>query len=248
MINILLNGCNGKMGQTITTTAKKCTDIKIIAGISTSAEQKSDYPVFSSVFDCDLEFDAIIDFSKPESLANLLKFAQEKNKPLMIATTGFGEAQKQDIITASKNIPILLSANTSVGVNLLVEILKLITPKLSESFDIEIVEKHHNHKIDSPSGTSLLFANTINDLIGNYNYVYGRDKNTGKRTKNEIGIHSIRGGTYPGEHSVIFAGNDEILEITHTALSKNVFAEGTFTAVRALIQKPAGLYSMSDIF
>lgn len=248
MIKILLNGCNGRMGQTISTFLQAHKEVTVVAGVSPNSEQIQQYPTFKNIYECKETFDVIIDFSKAESLDNLLTYALKKKKPLLIATTGHSSQQITKIHKASKNIPIFKCANTSLGVNLLLEVVKKAASVLGKDFDIEIIEKHHNQKIDAPSGTAVIIANAINEVVDEqYNFVYDRHSQRNKRTKKEIGFHSIRGGTYVGDHTVIFAGNDEVLEIKHSALSKNVFAEGAIKIIKFLHDKPAGLYSMNNL-
>lgn len=248
MIKILLNGCNGRMGQTISTLLQTNEEIIISAGVSPHSEQLHQYPVFKNIQECKENFDVIVDFSKAESLDNLLTYALKRKKPLLIATTGHSPQQLAKIEKASKHITIFKCANTSLGISLMLEIVKNAASVLGTDFDIEIVEKHHNQKIDAPSGTAVIIANAINEAAsGQYNFVYDRHSQRSKRTKKEIGFHSIRGGTYVGEHTVIFAGNDEVLEIKHSALSKNVFAEGAVRIIKFLHNKPAGLYSMKEL-
>lgn len=248
MIKILLNGCNGHMGQIISQLLQKNEEISIAAGISPSGVMKNSYSVFKNIFDCKENFDVIIDFSKADCLDDLLTYALKTKKPLLIATTGHSQHQLAKIQKASKQIPIFKCANTSLGVNLMLDIVKKAAAVLGTAFDIEIVEKHHNQKIDSPSGTAIIIADTINEATSEqYNLVYDRHSQRNKRTKKEIGLHSIRGGTYVGEHTVIFAGNDEVLEIKHSALSKNVFAEGAINIIKFLYDKKAGLYTMDQL-
>lgn len=248
MIRILLNGCNGKMGMAVTSTSKKYEDIEITAGISPSGEVKDKYPVYKDIFEVTEIFDVIVDFSKPESLDNILDYALKVNKPLLIGTTGHTDEQKQKINSTSENLPIFFSANVSIGINVILEVINNIVPLLKNNFDIEILEKHHNQKIDAPSGTANLFAKHVqNNLDTQYELVYDRHENQHKRNRNEIGMSSIRGGTLHGEHSIMFFGNDEIIEIKHTALSKNIFSEGIIKAVYYMIDKQSGLYTMKDV-
>ncbi len=249
MIRILLNGCNGKMGQAITKACELNDNFKIVAGIDPSASSNNPYPVYSNAWDVKETADIIIDFSHPNALEGILDFAVSNKLPAVIATTGLGEKHKKLIEKASGSIPVLLSANTSLGVNLLIDLVKRATKILSETFDIEIVEKHHNQKIDAPSGTALAIADAINSALDNkMKYVYDRHSTMQKRTRDEIGIHSVRGGTIAGEHSVIFAGTDEIIELKHTAISKDLFAAGALKAAQFLYNKSPGYYKMEDIF
>ncbi len=248
MINIALVGANGKMGQVITRIVNDSDDAKIIFGIDVNTEKKNDYPVYSSFEDVAEECDVIIDFSHPSSLEATLSYAIRNNKGIIIATTGLSAEQIESINAASKKIPIFFSANMSLGVNLLIQLAKKATTLLEDNFDIEIVEKHHNLKIDAPSGTALAIADAINETSAHSNeYVYDRHSTRKKRSKREIGIHSVRGGTIVGEHNVIFAGNDEIIEIKHTATSKEIFAVGAVKAAYFLFGKEAGMYNMDNL-
>lgn len=248
MINILLSGCNGKMGQVITRLSEQFDDLKIAAGYDISDSGKNPYPVFNNLEDCKVDVDVIIDFSSPNALESLLKFAMKKRVPAIIATTGLSQAHKSMLQAASKDIPIFFTANMSLGINVVVDVVKRITRILEENFDIEIVEKHHNQKIDAPSGTALAIADAINEVTNeNQEYVYDRHSRRKKRGKNEIGIHAVRGGTIVGEHSVIFAGNDEIIEIKHTAMSKDIFGMGALRAALFIHDKKPGMYDMNDL-
>jgi len=250
MINILLNGCNGKMGQHITQCARFRDDLAIVAGLDIRPNDNAPYPVYTNVADIKEKIDLIIDFSHPSALDTILGYALDKKIPIVIATTGFTDEHKAKIEKASKEIPVLLSANMSLGINLLIQLVKKAAQILYGSFDIEIIEKHHNQKVDAPSGTALAIADAINAAIApnHLKYVYDRHSSNQKRTRDEIGLHAIRGGTIVGEHSVIFAGNDEIIEIKHTALSKNLLAEGALKAAIFLYGKGPGFYKMQDIF
>lgn len=248
MINILLSGCNGKMGQVITRLASQRDDLKIAAGYDQNTALQNTYPVFSDLGKCNIDIDVIIDFSHPTALDNLLQFAVSKKIPAVIATTGLVNTQIQMLSDASKRIPIFFSANMSLGVNLLIDLVKKAARVLEKDFDIEIVEKHHNQKIDAPSGTALAIADAINSsLEQQQEYIYDRHSRRKKRSKTEIGIHAVRGGTIVGDHSVIFAGNDEIIEINHIATSKEIFAVGSLNAAAFLYKKSAGMYNMNDL-
>jgi 4-hydroxy-tetrahydrodipicolinate reductase len=250
MIKAIIYGSNGKMGQVLSKQIEIEEDIEIVAGVDRNASEiKNAYPVYNSPYEYSGEADVIIDFSHPSYLTEMLEFSIGRKIPLVIATTGFSDEQLKEIEKASKEIPILHSANMSLGINLLSRILKSVSKLLSEDFDIEIIEKHHNKKVDAPSGTALLLANVINESLDNSKeYTYGREGKNAKREKNEIGIHAVRGGTIPGEHTVIFAGDDEIIEIKHTALSKNIFALGAIKSARFIVKAKEGLYTMDDIF
>jgi 4-hydroxy-tetrahydrodipicolinate reductase len=238
------------MGRAITQSCRYNENMTIVAGVDAVVNVDNDYPVYADIFDVKETVDIIIDFSHPKVLNVILKYALEKSLPLVIATTGHSDEQKDMIEKAASSIPILLSANMSLGINLMVDLVKRATKLLHGSFDIEIIEKHHNQKIDAPSGTALLIADAVNStLAGNeMKYVYDRHSSMQKRTRDEIGIHSIRGGTITGEHTIIFAGNDEMIEIKHTAVSKSLFAEGALKAASFLYDKTPGYYKMQDIF
>ena len=248
MINILMSGCNGKMGQVITRLAAENGNLKIVAGFDLNDSIKNDFPVFSNLSKCDVKADVIIDFSNPAALDNILSYALLKNIPLVMATTGLSQSNISSLETASKKIPIFFSANMSLGVNLLMGLVKKAAKILQHNFDIEIIEKHHNLKLDAPSGTALAIADSINSVLDSKaEYTYDRHSKRKKRSKNEIGIHAVRGGTIVGDHSVIFAGSDEIIEINHTAMSKDIFGVGALKAAEFLVGKKPGLYSMNDL-
>ena len=248
MINVILCGASGKMGQNI---AKCCADngnFTIVAGVD-NVNLGQPFPIYKKISDVTQKADVVIDFSNPVLLDDLLGFATSKNIPLVIATTGYTDKQIEKIKNASKQIPLFFTFNMSIGVNLITMLAKKAASVLGNDFDIEIVEKHHNQKIDAPSGTAIMLANAINsEFDDKMNYEYDRHSKRQKRTKNEIGIHSVRGGTIVGEHDVIFAGRDEIITISHTALSKEVFASGAIRAAEFILHKPAGLYDMNSIF
>lgn len=252
MSGILLCGCNGKMGRAVTLNIADSPDCEIVCGVDVYDEVKYGYPVFSSPALIDSEtaskIDAIIDFSNPAGLAGLLEFAVTNSIPAVICTTGLNEAQINLIKAASSKIPVFFSANMSLGVNLVCELAKKAAKVLYDNFDIEIIEMHHNQKIDAPSGTALMIADAIkNELDDDIKYEYDRQSKREKRTKREIGIHAVRGGTITGEHEVIFAGHDEIIKISHSARSKELFATGAVNAARFICGKTAGLYNMADM-
>jgi 4-hydroxy-tetrahydrodipicolinate reductase len=248
MIRIILNGCGGKMGRAISGIAKTSSELEIVAGVDKYATgSEFGYPVFSSISDCDVAVDVILDFSRPEALEDLLSYALDKNVPLVLCTTGYSSEQLKQIDKAAESLPLFRSANMSIGVNVVNSILKKISALLFENYDIEIIEKHHNQKVDSPSGTALLLANTIkNSIPEETEFVYGRE-GLSKRSDKEIGIHAVRGGSIVGDHEVIFAGQGEIIEIKHTALSRDVFAVGSLKACQFMYGKASGLYSMDDV-
>ncbi len=248
MTRIILNGCNGKMGQAITKVAAASESVSIVAGLDINDCLPNTYPVFTNPEKCGIEADVIVDFSHPSALDLLLDFAVKRNMPVVVATTGLSKEQKQKLVDISTKIPVFFSANMSLGINLLIELAKKAAKVLDGNFDIEIVEQHHNQKIDAPSGTALAIADGINEVIENTaEYVYDRHSVRRKRQKNEIGLHSVRGGTIVGKHNVIFAGQDEIIEISHEASSKEVFAVGAVKAAVFMKDRPCGYYSMSDL-
>lgn len=249
MTRIIIHGCNGSMGQVITELAKQDENIHIVAGVDRNGNNNNNYPVFGSVAECDIEADVIIDFSSPSGTDKLLKDAVKKKIPIVLCTTGLSEEQIDAVLEAGKKIAILKSANMSLGVNMLFKLLQAAARILSPAdFDIEIVEKHHNKKVDAPSGTALALADAINEALQNeYTYTYDRSELKEKRNRKEIGISSVRGGTIVGEHEVIFAGVDEVIEFKHTAYSKAIFAKGAISAAKFLAGKEPGMYDMSNV-
>ena len=248
MTNIILSGCNGKMGKVITACVNENDDCRIVAGVDINTEALSNYPVYSSFSEIKENADVIIDFSHPSVLNDLLQFAKEKKLPLVLATTGFSASQTEQIKTVANEIPLFFTFNMSLGINLLVALSKKAAEVLSGNFDIEIIEKHHNQKLDAPSGTAIMLAEAINDTLDNkMMYEYDRHSKREKRRDNEIGIHSIRGGNIVGEHEVIFAGHDEVLTLSHQATSKEVFAVGALKAAMFMNGKSAGLYDMNNV-
>ena len=248
MIKVLLNGCCGKMGQMIINSSKNFPNIKIVAGIDRFPNDKCNFKIFKNAADVNIDYDVLIDFSRPDALKDLLELSIKNNKPIILCSTGYNENDLNLINEKSKIIPIFKSANMSLGINLLNSLLKKVVPILFENYDIEIIEKHHNQKVDSPSGTALLLADTIKEAIPNETkYVYGRAGES-KREKNEIGIHAIRGGSIVGDHDIIFAGSGEIIELSHTALSREVFAVGALKAAEYMSTKIfPRLYNMEDV-
>lgn len=248
MTNILLSGANGKMGQAVTRVALENDSVKIVAGYDINTIQNAGFPVYDKLSDIKENIDAIIDFSHPAMFDGLLEFAKTKNIPVVFCTTGLSEEQIANMKAASESTPIFFSANMSIGVNLLIDLVTKAAKILQDNFDIEIVEKHHNQKLDAPSGTALAIADAIADTVEyNAEYVYDRHSVRKKRDKAEIGIHAVRGGTIVGEHDVIFAGNDEVIEIKHSAASKEVFAVGAVKAAVFMKGKTAGMYAMKDL-
>ena len=248
MTKIILCGCSGKMGSVITELCSADENIEIVAGVDNYDCGKYAYPVYKSFETVDKKADVIIDFSNPAVLDSLLNYAKRNNTAVVLATTGYDQTQIQKIQDAAKEIPIFFSFNMSLGINLMCALAKTAAKVLGEDFDIEIIEKHHNQKIDAPSGTAIMLANAISDELETKPlYEYDRHSKREKRKKNEIGIHSVRGGTIVGEHEVIFAGTDEIVSIKHQAMSKKIFAAGAINAARFIKDKPQGLYSMQNM-
>lgn len=249
MVKMIMHGCNGKMGQVITKIVKEDANAEIVAGIDKYMGIQNDYPVFESIDKCDVEADVVIDFSNAAAVDGLLDYCVEKQVPVVLCTTGLSEEQLGKVQEASKKIAVLKSANMSLGVNMLLKLLQDATKILAPAgFDIEIVERHHNQKVDAPSGTALAMADSINSVLNDeYTYTYDRSQVRQKRDKKEIGISAVRGGTIVGEHEVIYAGEDEVIEFKHTAHSKAVFAKGAVEAGKFLKGKGAGLYDMKDV-
>ncbi len=247
MIKVLINGCNGKMGQEVAKAIKKTQDVEILCGFDRIDTGDNTFPVFTDINNINLIPDVIIDFSIPQATLNILEFAQKNKIPTVIATTGLSDIALEKIENYSKEFPIFRSANMSYEVNLLSKLVAELSKKLPDS-DIEIVETHHNRKIDSPSGTALILADSINNALENSMYYeYNRHGKREKRNKKEIGIHSIRGGNEVGKHTVIFFGDDESLEITHNVNSRGVFANGAIKAAQFIVHKNSGLYNMNDL-
>ena len=249
MVKMIMHGCNGKMGQVITKIVKEDINVEIVAGIDKYKGIPNDYPVFESIDKCDVDADVVIDFSNAAAVDGLLDYCVEKQVPVVLCTTGLSEEQLKKVQEASKKVAVLKSANMSLGVNMLLKLLQDATKILAPAgFDIEIVERHHNQKVDAPSGTALAMADSINAAMNDeYTYIYDRSQVRQKRDKKEIGISAVRGGTIVGEHEVIYAGEDEVIEFKHTAHSKAVFAKGAVEAGKFLKGKDAGLYDMKDV-
>lgn len=249
MVKVIMHGCNGHMGQTITRLIAADEDIEIVAGIDKYMGIENTYPVFPSIKECDIEADAIIDFCNAGAVDDLLDYVQDKKIPVVLCTTGLSKEQLERVEEASKNVAVLKSANMSLGINLLMKLLKEASLKLSDAgFDIEIVEKHHNQKLDAPSGTAIALADAINEEFDNaYEYVYDRSQKREKRDKMELGISAVRGGTIVGDHDVIFAGEDEVITFSHRAYSKAVFGKGAIQAAKFLAGKGPGRYEMKDV-
>lgn len=249
MTNIIMHGCNGKMGQVISGLVADNIETTMVAGIDPYTGINNDYPVFTTAEACDVKGDVIIDFSNASAVDAAINYAVASQTPIVVCTTGLSDEQIAYLKSASEQVAILFSANMSLGVNLLISLAQKATAILTDAnFDIEIVEKHHNQKVDAPSGTALAIADGINEVLDkSYSYQYDRSKDRVKRPKKEIGLHAVRGGTIVGEHEIIFAGEDEVIELNHKAMSKKIFAVGAINAARFLKGKPAGLYSMADL-
>ncbi|MCR5791873.1 MAG: 4-hydroxy-tetrahydrodipicolinate reductase [Lachnospiraceae bacterium] len=249
MTRIIMHGCNGAMGRTITDIVSQDPDAEIVAGIDINLSVENNYPVFQSIAECPVEADVIIDFASPKAMDALLDYAVEKQVPAVLCTTGLTEEQLEHIKEASTKVAILKSANMSLGINTLMKLLQDAVKVFGNAgFDVEIVEKHHNQKKDAPSGTALALADSINEAMDHqYEYIYDRSQRMEKRDKKELGLSAVRGGTIVGEHEVIFAGIDEVIEFKHTAYSKAVFAKGAVSAAKFLKGKGAGYYNMSDV-
>ena len=249
MVKIIMHGCNGKMGQVITDMVKNEDTAEIVAGIDVVDNRDNGYPVFTDIDACDVPADVIIDFAAAVAVDKLLDYSVKHKIPVVLCTTGLSEAQIAKVEEASRKVAVLRSANMSLGINTLMKLLKEAANIFAPAgYDIEIVEKHHNQKVDAPSGTALALADSINEARNNeYEYVYDRSQVRKKRDKKELGISAVRGGTIVGEHEVIFAGVDEVIEFKHTAYSKSVFAKGAVEAGKYLAGKSAGLYNMSDV-
>lgn len=248
MTRIVITGACGKMGRVINDIVNTRDDCEITAGIDIAGEQYADFPVYKKLFDLPEKPDVIIDFSHPSLLDELLDYCKINNVPVVIATTGYTDEQIKQIKTAAGQIPVFFTFNMSLGINLLVDLAKRATKVLGDQFDIEIVEKHHNQKLDAPSGTALALADSMKEVLeDDYFYRYDRSQLRQKRDPKEIGISAVRGGTIVGEHEVIFAGEDEVIEFKHTAHSKAVFAKGAVEAAKFLAGKPAGMYDMRDV-
>ena len=249
MTKILMVGCNGRMGRVITQLAQADPDVKITAGVDIAGECAGSYPVVSSFDQIGEEADVIVDFSSPKVFDAMLDYALEKKIPAVVCTTGLSEEQIARLDAASESIAVLRSANMSLGINLLLKLVKEAAPTLAKAgFDIEIVERHHNQKKDAPSGTALALADSINESLDEAcEYIYDRSDRMQKRDPKEIGISAVRGGTIPGTHEVIFAGEDEVIELTHLAYSRNIFGKGALSAAKFLAGKSAKFYSMADV-
>ncbi len=249
MVRAIMHGCNGRMGRVITGLIKEDEAIEIVAGVDTFTGIANEYPVFENIGECDVKADVVIDFSNAGAADALLDYCVAKKLPVVLCSTGLSEEQLKKVEDSAKETAVLKSANMSMGINLLLKLLKDAAKVLSPAgYDIEIIEKHHNQKLDAPSGTAIALADSINEAMdGAYEYVYDRSKERKKRDAKEMGILAVRGGTIVGEHEVLFAGMDEVIEFKHTAFSRGVFGKGAVEAAKYLSGKPAGRYDMSDV-
>ena len=248
MLNILLCGCFGKMGQIVTEMLHERSDLTLIGVDVMPPKHQPDFPVFQSFDAINIKSDVIIDFSHHSQLMPLLDYAERTKTPAVICTTGLDETILARIREVSQSVALLHSGNMSLGINLLLKLVQKAASILSETFDVEIVERHHNKKLDSPSGTAYMLANAINEELNNSKTLtFGRYSKDTLRQKEEIGIHAVRGGTIVGEHSVIFAGVDEVVEINHRATSRRIFGTGAIKAAEFLVHQQPGLYSMDDV-
>lgn len=248
MTDIIMHGCNGRMGQVIVSLVAEDPDVRIVAGVDISGEKKNDFPVYTKLSDVK-EKGVIIDFSNASAADGLMDYVEETRTPVVLCSTGLSEAQIKRLDRVSTVAPVLRSANMSLGVNTVMKLIKTAAEILApKGFDIEIVEKHHNRKLDAPSGTALALADVMNEALDKkYDYVYDRSKRCEKRPENEIGISAVRGGTIVGEHDIIFAGTDEVIEIRHEAFSRKIFAKGAIAAAKFLDGKAPGMYGMPDV-
>ena len=249
MVRIIMHGCNGHMGQVISGLVAQDPNAEIVAGIDIADQGKNTYPVYTNMKECQVEADAIIDFSSAKAVDALLDYSVERQIPVVVCTTGLSDEQLAKVQETARKVAVLRSANMSLGVNTLLKLIQDAARVLAPAgFDMEIVEKHHKHKLDAPSGTALALADSINEAMDNqYHYTYDRSQRREMRDDKEIGISAVRGGTIVGEHEVIFAGPDEVIEFKHTAYSKAVFGKGAIEAAKFLAGKPAGRYDMSDV-
>ncbi len=249
MTKILMHGCNGRMGHVIVDLVKEDASVEMACGVDAYGESSYDFPVFKSLKDVNVDFDVIIDFSNAGAVDDLLDYCVANGKPVVLCTTGLSDAQLQKLQQATEKVAILKSANMSLGINLLMKVLKQAAPILAEAgFDMEIVEKHHNQKLDAPSGTAMALADDINQAAGgDYEYVFDRSTRREKRPKKEIGISAVRGGSIVGDHDVIFAGKDEVITFSHTAYSRALFGKGAVEAAKFLADQTPGLYDMSNV-
>lgn len=249
MVKIIMHGCNGRMGRVITELVREEENVEIVAGVDPYATEEQEYPVVASIEQCQVKADVVVDFSNAAAVDGLLEYCGKENVPVVLCTTGLSEEQLHKVEETAKKTAVLRSANMSLGINLLMKLLQDAAKVLAPAgFDVELIEKHHNQKLDAPSGTALALADAVNEALDfSCHYSYDRSQQRKKREKTEIGISAVRGGTIVGEHEVLFAGTDEVIEFKHTAYSRTVFAKGALEAAKFLAGKPAGMYDMSDV-
>lgn len=249
MTKILMHGCNGFMGQVISDIIEDTEGAVMAAGVDRKDDGHNAYPVFTTLEEVNVDVDVIIDFSSSVAVDGLLDYVADKKIPLVLCTTGLSDEQLAKVNEVSKSVAILRSANMSLGINTLFKVLKSMTKTLADAgYDIDIVEKHHRRKLDAPSGTAIALAEAINEpLDGAYDFVYDRSQRREQRPKEEIGLSAVRGGTIVGEHEIIFAGQDEVIELKHTAYSRSIFGKGAVSAAMFLAGQPAGMYNMSHV-
>ncbi|SFQ32055.1 dihydrodipicolinate reductase [Lachnospiraceae bacterium XBB1006] len=249
MIRIIMHGCNGRMGQVISRLVEEDTEATIVAGVDPFDNGKNNYPVFSDIAKCDIEGDVVIDFSNAKAVDGLLAYCVKKQLPVVLCTTGLSKEQLEKVEEASREVAVLRSANMSLGINLLMDLVKKAAKVLAdEGFDIEVVEKHHRHKLDAPSGTAIALADSINEEFdGAYHYEFDRTGKRQERDDKEIGFSAVRGGSIVGEHDVLFAGMDEVITLSHTAYSRDIFGKGALAAAKFLYDKKAGRYTMTEV-
>ncbi|CCZ35577.1 dihydrodipicolinate reductase [Firmicutes bacterium CAG:646] len=249
MVKVIMHGCNGHMGQVVSAMTAADPEVEIVAGIDLVDNRENGYPVFTDIWSCQTEADVVIDFCSAKATDVLLEYCADRKLPVVLCTTGLSEEQLKKVEDTSKKVAVLKSANMSLGINLLMKLVKEAAQTLAAAgFDMEIVEKHHRLKVDAPSGTALALADSINEGLDQaYHYTYDRSQRREKRDPKEIGISAVRGGTIVGEHDVIFAGEDEVITFQHTAYSKNIFAKGAIQAAKYLAGKEPGWYQMSDV-
>ena len=249
MVKMIMHGCNGRMGHVIADLVAADDAIEIVAGVDAFGESTYSFPVFKALSECNVDADVIVDFSNASAVDGLLDHCAAKGIPVVLCSTGLSEEQLSKVKVTSDKVAILKSANMSVGINALLKVLKEVSPMFAAAgFDIEIVEKHHNQKLDAPSGTAIALADSINEsLSGEYDYVYDRSTRREKRPVKEIGISAVRGGTIVGDHDVIFAGQDEVVTLSHRAYSRAIFGKGAIEAAKFLAGRGPGMYDMSDV-
>lgn len=248
MIKIILHGCNGRMGRVLQEIIASSEDCTVVAGIDRYEGNGLTFPVFETPDKCDVTADVVIDFSNHSAIKDLMYYCVDTKTPVVVATTALGDEEKQLLKEASEHIAVFNSFNMSLGINVIAKVMETMMSVLEDDFNVEIVEKHHNQKIDSPSGTALLLADAINDACKvKKDYIYGRHSRADECKMTDLGIHAVRGGTIPGEHTIIFAGPDEVIEVTHTALSRNIFARGALKAAKYISGMKSGLYSMKEM-